>query len=370
MIPRRVKVACQLRSLLLVAVLAGPSGAQGARRLIGDTPSCATCRVAVAQTTVLAVPDTVPALVSPFGFARDSRGNVYVTDPFGEVGVRQFDARGRYLRTIGRKGQGPGQFMAIGSVAIGPGDSIHVFHAGHSVFSTDGRHVRTRTALGGALGRSVRITSDGRYLAHAQIASAAAFGQPLHWAATDDSVLTSFGLGSSEPAQRGSWSLMRVLSNVSSGSVWSGRVNQYRLEQWALPPKQIQEITRETAWFEPWTDWDSRPLLSKPKPRLMSVYVSPSDGLLWTLSLVADANWRAVDARVEGSESRMATTAELVRAFDAVVEVIDPVSATLVAATRFDNMFLAFLSDGTLVDIAEVRNEVVVRLFSTTVQRR
>ena len=39
----------------------------------------------------------------------DAAGNVYVMD-FSDNNIKQFDASGKFMKLIGRKGQGPGEF--------------------------------------------------------------------------------------------------------------------------------------------------------------------------------------------------------------------------------------------------------------------
>lgn len=86
-----------------------------------------------------------------------------------EASVRVFDSSGRPLRTIGRAGQGPGEFVRPSHLQIGPSDSLFVFDAGTqrlSVFDTSGALLRDARIQGsyavtGAVGRF----TDGRWFA-------------------------------------------------------------------------------------------------------------------------------------------------------------------------------------------------------------
>ena len=51
-------------------------------------------------------------------------GSIYVTQA-GDQALRVFDAQGKYLRTIGRKGEGPGEFTGLGGVGF-IGDTLYV----------------------------------------------------------------------------------------------------------------------------------------------------------------------------------------------------------------------------------------------------
>jgi hypothetical protein len=59
------------------------------------------------------------------GVAVDRAGNVYVTD-FLAAKIWVFDSDGRLLTSIGRKGQGPGEFEAPTGPAIGPDGRLYV----------------------------------------------------------------------------------------------------------------------------------------------------------------------------------------------------------------------------------------------------
>lgn len=81
--------------------------------------------------------------------AVDGEGDIYVGDrQLNEV--RKYDREGRHLRTIGRKGQGPGEFQSIRTVSVNPLNELVVFDnmAGRiSVFSDRGEHKETTKKL-------------------------------------------------------------------------------------------------------------------------------------------------------------------------------------------------------------------------------
>ncbi|HEY5545343.1 MAG TPA: hypothetical protein VIK50_04765 [Gemmatimonadaceae bacterium] len=59
------------------------------------------------------------------GIAMDAAGNVYASD-FSAMKVWVFDAMGRSLPAIGRKGRGPGEFEAPTGIAVGPDGRLYV----------------------------------------------------------------------------------------------------------------------------------------------------------------------------------------------------------------------------------------------------
>ena len=55
----------------------------------------------------------------------DSEGNIFVSDR-RNYRIQKFDKKGNYLQTIGRKGQGPGEFERFWTAFFGPKDNIYV----------------------------------------------------------------------------------------------------------------------------------------------------------------------------------------------------------------------------------------------------
>jgi hypothetical protein len=76
---------------------------------------------------------------------RLSDGTLVVAD--GQANeLRAYDAQGRWLRTLGRQGSGPGEFNGLGSVFLLPGDSIAAYDGGAgrlTVFAPSGALART-----------------------------------------------------------------------------------------------------------------------------------------------------------------------------------------------------------------------------------
>jgi hypothetical protein len=72
----------------------------------------------------------------------DSQGNIYVLD-IGNTRIQKYDDRGIYVRTIGRKGQGPGEFDTPYGMFLSVEDIIYV-HDGMRVksFKIDGNFLK------------------------------------------------------------------------------------------------------------------------------------------------------------------------------------------------------------------------------------
>ncbi len=62
----------------------------------------------------------------PSDIVRDSIGNPYILDS-GNNRIQKLDPEGKFIKTIGRKGQGPGEFQATRSMEIDTEDNLFVF---------------------------------------------------------------------------------------------------------------------------------------------------------------------------------------------------------------------------------------------------
>jgi len=104
-------------------------------------------------------------------FVVDDSGNFYISDR-KEDHIKVFDGAGRYLRTIGRHGQGPGEFEGIAGLSIvrltGEFVVYDVLQMRFSFFKTDGTYIRDLHYEKPRLGNA-RLDSKGDVYAFATI---------------------------------------------------------------------------------------------------------------------------------------------------------------------------------------------------------
>ncbi len=105
------------------------------------------------------------------GAVRLGTGAIVLAD-FGSNQVRWYDSTGGFLRAVGRKGGGPGEFDAILGLWRLPGDSVVVFDFGNArmtVLGPDGELGRIyRPEQHRALARPVGPFADGSFLVRSQ----------------------------------------------------------------------------------------------------------------------------------------------------------------------------------------------------------
>jgi hypothetical protein len=79
--------------------------------------------------------------------------------------IRQYDANGRFVRMIGRRGQGPGEFRAISGFALLPDSRLIVLTVGRiNVYSPQGDPIATwqiNVHPPAGIGRALRVSRDG-----------------------------------------------------------------------------------------------------------------------------------------------------------------------------------------------------------------
>jgi hypothetical protein len=102
---------------------------------------------------------------NPRGLAVDANGNVYVADA-GADHIKVFGPDGKFLRMLGRRGEGPGELSGAGQIEIAGGHII-VFESMNlriSVLNLDGTFVRSGPLFPGAYGNIWKVMAlpDGR----------------------------------------------------------------------------------------------------------------------------------------------------------------------------------------------------------------
>jgi len=96
-------------------------------------------------------------------FVVDDIGAIYVLEARAAQ-IKVFDASGRFLRTIGRKGQGPGELELPRTMSLNErrGElAVHLQSRGIAFFKTDGTYLR-QLSLKGMLGGRARLDSRGQ----------------------------------------------------------------------------------------------------------------------------------------------------------------------------------------------------------------
>jgi len=98
----------------------------------------------------------------------DSDGNIFVLDR-GNFRIQKFDKDGNYLQTIGRKGQGPGEFERPYMIYLDSEENIFVQDGRNiDVFDQNGKFKRIISLSDFLMPFGIKITKEGNILAQTQ----------------------------------------------------------------------------------------------------------------------------------------------------------------------------------------------------------
>jgi hypothetical protein len=99
----------------------------------------------------------------PSDIAVDDKGRVYVSDT-KENNVKVFDAAGAFLKTIGRAGQGPGEFNSLWKIEFSRGRLCAIERGRITFFDAKGVFLQSKKIERGITWRKARALPDGRFL--------------------------------------------------------------------------------------------------------------------------------------------------------------------------------------------------------------
>ena len=84
-------------------------------------------------------------LFRPQMFVVDQKENIYIAD-YQDQSIKVFDPNGKYIQTIGRKGEGPGEFSIIGYLTFLPDERLMVMDLEArriSLFDSDSKYIES-----------------------------------------------------------------------------------------------------------------------------------------------------------------------------------------------------------------------------------
>lgn len=312
-------------------------------RVIPDPPACGSCAIRIRPVAQLgSLHDSLSAGLFAV-VARDAEGRFYVGPArgFGEILV--FTPDGRFLRTLGRSGEGPGEFStSIARIDVWRGNTLIVLD----------RNLRRLSAL----------TRDGELVATLSLP----FHPPMDfWPATERAVLVQgwadrdayagrrrpyhlytweqdleASIGEEWPAPVRSALRPEVAAAPRGGDFWTARRRQYALARWNLETGRLEtRLIRNASWFPADTSRTPdrpSPWVVKPAPWIEGVH--DAGDRIWVIVYVSDAEWRP---RAFESPEELLTpeNTQLDDLFDTVLEAVDPERGVVLARHRFDEAF-------------------------------
>jgi hypothetical protein len=379
--------------------------------LYTDTlPSCPSCEVHLDPIAVLGHVED-PVLLRDFPIVvRDGRGRFHATVRNArDHEVIVYDTDGSVLRTIGRGGDGPGEFRSVADLYIDANDTLYLAHADDgrvSLFDSAGvfqRSFRLDPMPTPPYNRIVGLWNGGLLLnAYYSPSRLSVSSDPLHRFSPDGERVRAFGPDdlldeySAEQGRRAS--PFRISALGSDQSIWLALGNdygghRYRFERLdaagelrqvvgvLAPPSWNQlrmAMTREEAEQDQREDpprarpasHDPTPALLTSKPYARVCCMAPLEpGLLLVANWVAAPDWSDVEitwSPLRLGEKRQQRTPDVdLRLTHTVLDVISVESGEVLARLRRPGV-ATLTRDGTLLDRA-VSPEGILQLHAYAV---
>jgi len=322
-------------------VLSSPAAAalQAHHQLNG--PTCVPCRIDVAREAVLG-DDAAGIVGQQFTIHRDAHGRYLVSHLENADEIVVFDSRGRFLRTVGRRGRGPGEFRGINWIT-GSDSAVFVFDGLNQTITqyTSAFELRGVSALPGQVTGAV-VLSNHIIVLNANIMTRDRAGYALHVLDDRGNIVKSLD-GSAEGFRTDfAYMTMRRLARAGAKSFWSAPVSAYRFAEYDVAGGVRRDFERNVDWFKPYV---SRGIVADPKvppqPMLKDIHVD-RDGLLWVIVNVADPAWHKAVVPDPIGPTGYGWNGNWNQFFDTIVEVIDPASAQVIASRRLDQCLWRF----------------------------
>ena len=236
--------------------------------------SCATCEIRLHMVAVLGAGLEKGNPTWSATVARDTIGRYWIaptTDP-GEITV--LSSTGTYVATVGRRGDGPGEYH----------DILQVFNAGAGVMGVVENSRITLldtafqvTATIRVAGPIWRAAAGPRSTVLVAYHAAGAADYPLHMFSHHGRHLSEFGADVARPTNQ--WTDPREIAPAVGEAFWTARLNSYTLERYGYSGRSMTQWQRRVPWYRDFHDGaehrTSRALLTALQER------SPSQ--LWSL---------------------------------------------------------------------------------------
>ena len=318
-----------------------PTPGQVRTRITGD--ACEECRITADR--VLTVGDEGSGAIAELKeVSRAPDGRILVVHFADFAGVSVFGPTGTFVHRIGGRGGGPGEYQFIGNVQVDSVGRIHIWDPGSLRMTVLGRDYRVQETIPFALPFMHVLFDGGRYVASGTIRTRELAGYTLHSIDASGQLLKSFSPQGEGYRSDRSDTYRRSIALSGSRMLWSARFTEYVLESFGTDGIPVQVLERVVPWFPAGTNFGAPrgDPTARPSPGVLDIQIDDK-GRIWVLSWVADKNWRRGLKTLPGLYGRATTgtpMADRWQYWDSVIEVIDPGAGALIAAGRFDELFI------------------------------
>ena len=338
--------SCTALRMATVFGLMAPGCAGRHGQTIPDDLNCAGCSIISEVVAVLGAADGPAALSSGPRTRMDAEGRFWV---FSQgMMPKVFDQRGAFIRAVGTRGPGPGEFQGPSDLWQLPGDSVLVedYPARLHLLDPELRYVRTMPSPLLGSKDAIALQWPTSVVVNALDPRPPKFGLPLHlvdFSGPTARVLRSFGgNGQSVNSSTMYTRLDYALTPSRTGGYWSAAAAWYTISKWSEQSEREFTLERRPEWFPGESDLMPGGPEKPPSPRCMGVSEDET-GLLWSFCRVPSADYQKAYAELpdgakgvgEGPSNSAEPLGELL--YHTTIEVIDPVARRVVARRTIDD---------------------------------
>lgn len=332
----------QASVIVALAALAPPAAGQITAR-IGDQAVCARCRIDIVKVADLQSGGGAPTIDrKPYSMAMDSRGRVLLVVDGADQALL-YDRDGTYLKTIGHRGNGPGEFIAARYVSFGRGDTAYIFDNRSrraSIFSPAMAFVRSAP-----MPRmfSAATLNDGAMVVSGGIADPSRVGMSFHLFDRMGNQRGSYGFPDASVVPGESGLNVNWVTASRTGGYWSVSYNgAYTLAQWGPNGDLVQRLERESKLVGPGIGANVGFTRDRPTDPYIRSFAEDREGRIWIEIVVADKDWKRgarFNPNLPGERGMVPEIDNYDLVYDTVIEVIDPRSRSLLVSQRFDAVY-------------------------------
>jgi hypothetical protein len=340
-------------TLLLASVASGQQPPALARL---ETGTCRTCSVVLELVATIGKA-TDAELIPDYGRLTSlSDGGFVVAAGRTTVPFLRYDRGGAFIGTLGKLGDGPGEYRWPQSVVRARGDSISIMGQRRvTTISTLSGRGRSETVPPGLDGFFHAVLADGSVIVNVSAQRQVAFALLT----PGSSLKKQFGPAQPPlvlPRQNGrtigdEYSNLAALAPSRIAGVWAvSQWYEHHLQRLSSEGAVLVDIRRHPAWFAPYTyaDIDEKLYrlgeLRAPRPPTIIGLGVDSIGHVFVVSRVADASWKKdpnapppPSPGVEYPVQKLEPTGGIDRYVDGILEVYDDKSGVLLGSWRSDS---------------------------------
>lgn len=331
---RRSAIQCICSGAIMLLTPVTICAQSGTRAVpVPDKVACTACSIRTVVAATLVVPrDSTDGF--PIAVRSDSRSRYWVFRR-GEMPAI-FDQSGKFLRTLGRTGSGPGEYVQPYDMADVGHDSIVVFDGDGlrvSVLDASLRYIRSVT-MPFEMHSPIVISWPDTVLASGILPTPGQAGWPLHlvsFQGRQPTVLASFGLTDGELRPDGVARTWHWFTSSDAGKVWAAWMYGYSLSEWDARGRVIRALERKPRWFSA-SSPSSLGTPTTPPPPFVAGIQQDRAGLVWVLVHTPAPTWREAWPKLS-PETREVSSRMIAkeRMYSTIIEVIDPRIGRVVA---------------------------------------